>query len=227
MPFRKQHACLVNKNVVKITEIKTKESKWGAVRFLYGLTSSGQRALRGVRMPSEMPVAEAKRICSVCRGQFTPATLSRESFSKKEFLQLSLEGKREFVLSLWRFFKMGSGVKLAKWTTKYINDLPDSAFIYIAPGGKKDKEGKTVPRSLRHFPYKDHTGKIDRAHVQNALARINQAKIPASAKLKALRKLLRIAKRLGMKVKESSEYKLSMFEWYLEKIAKLENEKNS
>jgi len=34
--------------------------------------------------------------------------------------------------------------RAAEWTTKYINDLPDSAFAFIALGGKKDSEGKTV-----------------------------------------------------------------------------------
>jgi len=73
--------------------------------------------------------------------------------------------------------------KSAVWTTKYKNDLPDSAFMYIETGGKKDSEGKTTPRSLRHFPYKDASGKIDPIHVRNAISRIPQAKI--SAQLKA------------------------------------------
>lgn len=68
------------------------------------------------------------------------------------------------------------------WTTKYKNDLPDSAFMYIEPGGKKDSEGKTTPRSLRHFPYKDANGKIDAIHVRNAISRIPQANIPAQLK---------------------------------------------
>jgi len=64
----------------------------------------------------------------------------------------------------------------AEWTTKYVNDLPDSAFLYIEPGGKKDAEGKTVPRSLRHLPYKDKNGNIDLPHLRNAIARIPQMK---------------------------------------------------
>lgn len=64
----------------------------------------------------------------------------------------------------------------AEWSTRYKNDLPDSAFLYIEAGGKKDSEGKTKPRSLRHFPYKDMDGKVDRAHILNAIARIPQAK---------------------------------------------------
>lgn len=51
------------------------------------------------------------------------------------------------------------------WTAEYINKLPDSAFRYVESGGKKDEEGKTVPRALRHFPYRDATGKVVCNHV--------------------------------------------------------------
>lgn len=63
----------------------------------------------------------------------------------------------------------------AKWTRAYINDLPDSAFLYVEPGGKKDEEGKTVPRELRHLPYKNADGEIDLPHLRNAIARLEQA----------------------------------------------------
>lgn len=65
-----------------------------------------------------------------------------------------------------------------KWTTRYVNDLPDSAFLVVEPGGEKDSEGKTKPRSLRHFPYRDASGKVDLPHIRNAIARIPQAKFP-------------------------------------------------
>jgi hypothetical protein len=54
-------------------------------------------------------------------------------------------------------------------STADINDLPDSDFAYIEPGGKKDDGGKTIPRSLRHYPIHDA------AHVRNALARASAA----------------------------------------------------
>jgi len=63
-----------------------------------------------------------------------------------------------------------------RWPRKSINDLPDSAFAIILPGGKKDKDGKTVPRSLRKLPYKDAKGKVDLPHLRNALSRVNQPK---------------------------------------------------
>lgn len=63
-----------------------------------------------------------------------------------------------------------------EWSTSYKNDLPDSAFLFIESGGKKDSEGKTEPRSLRHLPVKDASGKIDLPHLRNAISRLEQPK---------------------------------------------------
>jgi hypothetical protein len=90
----------------------------------------------------------------------------------------------------------------AEWTTKYVNDLPDSSFLYIEPGGQKDSGGRTTPRDKRHFPVREASGKVDAAHAQNAIARIPQSKAPGldAAKKKALqeeaRKLLDGTKKL-------------------------------
>ena len=89
-------------------------------------------------------------------------------------------------------------LKAAKMTSKQKNDLPDSDFAYIQPGGKKDSEGKTVPRSLRHLPINDA------AHVRNALARLDQTDISAEAKKAALKKIKAAAKKFGIKVSEAS-----------------------
>jgi hypothetical protein len=62
----------------------------------------------------------------------------------------------------------------ATWTTAYINSLGDDCFLYIESGGKKDKEGKTTPRSLRHLPYKNKEGKVDLPHLRAALSRLGQ-----------------------------------------------------
>lgn len=82
----------------------------------------------------------------------------------------------------------------AEWDTAYINSLPDPCFAYIEPGGSKDEEGKTTPRSLRHFPYKDKDGKIDLPHLRNALARASQSPFGD----KALPKLKAAAKEAGV-----------------------------
>lgn len=73
----------------------------------------------------------------------------------------------------------------AEWSAAYINDLPDSAFLYIAPGGSKDADGKTTPRDLRYFPVKDADGKVDEAHLNNALARIPQSDLSDGVKAQA------------------------------------------
>jgi phage head maturation protease len=82
---------------------------------------------------------------------------------------------------------------MAEMSSSAINDLPDSAFAYIESGGKKDDQGKTVPRSLRHFPIHDA------AHVRNALARAPQSPFGD----KAMPKIRAAAKKFGIKVTEN------------------------
>ena len=97
----------------------------------------------------------------------------------------------------------------AKWTNAYMNDLPDSAFAYVESGGEKDEEGKTKPRTLRHFPYKDKNGKVDLPHLRNALARVSQASLSEDVKNKIKRKLQRLARQNGVAVTEKMEGKLN------------------
>lgn len=82
----------------------------------------------------------------------------------------------------------------AVWTAAFINNLPDSSFAYVEPGGKKDDQGKTVPRSKRHFPFKNATGKVDLPHLRNALSRAPQSPFgdKAMPKLKAAAKVAKI-----------------------------------
>ena len=97
----------------------------------------------------------------------------------------------------------------AVWSNAHMNDLPDSAFLYIESGGKKDKNGKTVPRSLRHFPYRGMDDKIDLAHVRNAIARIPQSKCGLSKQQKvALQN--RVRKYLGGKEMEKAMFHIDL-----------------
>ena len=70
----------------------------------------------------------------------------------------------------------------ATWSAAEVNDLPDSSFLYIDTDAAtgKDENGRTVPRSARHFPYKDADGKVDLPHLRNALARIPQSNLSAA-----------------------------------------------
>lgn len=83
---------------------------------------------------------------------------------------------------------------MSEMTAASINDLPDSAFAYIEPGGHKDDEGKTVPRSLRHFPIHDA------AHVRNALARAPQSPFGE----KAMPAIRAAAKKFGIDVADDA-----------------------
>ncbi len=56
-------------------------------------------------------------------------------------------------------------------------DLPNSAFFYVEPGDD-DEAGLRVPRSKRHFPYRDAEGKIDVASLRQSIASIPDATIP-------------------------------------------------
>ncbi len=74
-------------------------------------------------------------------------------------------------------------------TSAQRNELPDSAFAVIKPGGKKDEDGKTTPRSLRVMPFKQANGDIDLPRLRNALARISQADLTSAQRTAAAGKL--------------------------------------
>jgi hypothetical protein len=91
-----------------------------------------------------------------------------------------------------------AGIQEAEWDTEYINNLPDDAFAYTESGGQKDEQDKTVPRSLRHLPYKNAEGNLDADHVRNALARLDQTAISTEAKAAATKKLCSAAAELNI-----------------------------
>lgn len=112
-------------------------------------------------------------------------------------VQTNIRGNHVAIVAVGRAgssarMRMDAAVMDAEWSTAYINDLPDSAFLYIEAGGEKDSEGKTTPRSLRHFPVRDASGNVDMAHVHNALSRIPQSNVSAAAKAAATAKAERM-----------------------------------
>lgn len=66
----------------------------------------------------------------------------------------------------------------APMATSAVDDLPDSSFAYVEPGGTTDGSGKTIPRAKRHFPIHDA------AHVRDALSRAPQSPFGDKAKPK-------------------------------------------
>lgn len=75
----------------------------------------------------------------------------------------------------------------------------------MSRGGKKDSEGKTEPRSLRHFPVKDANGNVDLAHVRNAIARAPQANVSD-----AIKSMVQAKARKLLNAKEHSELEAVM-----------------
>jgi HK97 family phage prohead protease len=98
---------------------------------------------------------------------------------------------------------MSDDLERAQMSAAEINDLPDSAFAYIEPGGSKDDSGKTTPRSLRHFPINDE------AHVRNALSRAPQSPFGE----KAMPAIRRAAKKFGIDVGGSTSASRSRDYW--------------
>jgi len=94
-------------------------------------------------------------------------------------ISLSDDGSYEFV------YCSELDIEAAEWTRAYINALPDSSFAFIESGGEKDGDGKTVPRSLRHLPYRDKSGAIDMPHLRNALQRLEQTDLSPAQKAAA------------------------------------------
>lgn len=102
---------------------------------------------------------------------------------------------------------MDKNTLAAVWTTKFENDLPDSSFAVIEKGGKK-VDGKTEPRTYRHLPYKDASGKVDVPHLRNALARMNQ--IVATSPEDSTERIRKVAKevltRVAKKVLKNTKF---------------------
>ena len=87
----------------------------------------------------------------------------------------------------------GAPSEAAKWDRAYINALPDEAFasVEVRPDGAL----------ARHLPHHRADGKVDLAHLRNAMSRFNQVKWvdPANAD-KSRRHLLDHYRELGLPV---------------------------
>jgi Escherichia/Staphylococcus phage prohead protease len=74
----------------------------------------------------------------------------------------------------------------AVWSTAYVNSLPDSSFLLVYTDAKGAKQ--------RMFPVRDADGKVDVAHLNNALARIPQAStLTADQRMAAMAKAKKLA----------------------------------
>jgi hypothetical protein len=94
------------------------------------------------------------------------------------------------VVAVWFLAGLGGGAEAAPWSRAYINALPDEAFAIVEerPDGSR----------ARHLPHHDAQGRVDPAHLRNALSRWNQVRWadPANAE-RARQHLLEHLKAFG------------------------------
>ena len=73
-----------------------------------------------------------------------------------------------------------------------MDDLPDSSFALVIPG-RKDADGKTIPRGLRLLPFKDSSGTLIEPEARNAFSALNQMRrtdVPTAAKVAAWKRVV-------------------------------------
>lgn len=216
---------MLDEKATEIVEIRVQKTKWGEIGVV--MAKKGDKVvIRSLRIPGKVPVSTAQSLCSSRGGQFSPATpLNPQAQLMSEeycFHKLTKPNQIQVLEALVRDFESPfQEVAMADWSTSKKNELPDTAFALILPGGKKDETGRTVPRSLRRLPYKTSRGTIDKVHLRNALARINQVQAPAGLKRQALRKLLQAAKAVGIRTQEEGKFRLSDLVFYLENLERL------
>jgi len=139
-------------------------------------------------------ILQGNRKCPDCAGTGNATTVEKA---------LACECDACLVLStLQKALVAGDDGEIAKaeLSSAKINDLPDSAFAYIEGGGKKDDEGKTTPRSLRHFPVHDE------AHARNALARAPQSPFGP----KAMPKIRAACHKFGIEISDEADKGLTI-----------------
>jgi len=116
----------------------------------------------------------------------------------------------------------GKIIQEEKLTRVQINNLPDSAFLYIDKDSVtgKDGEGRSMPTGARHLPYKNELSEVNPSCLRNALQHMNQLKLSEEAKRKIIAKSRIIAEDAGMNFGESflDEYRIigPLFHPYLE-----------
>jgi hypothetical protein len=147
-------------------EREARERAWNIKRVTYDAEDILSNIVRNIAMELDEKATAIKKVAEELPKRVDKASkkpLSKGLEEKAERLEL------ELVLKEISFPSLLLAWAKAKLTSATRNDLPDSAFACILPGGKKDASGRTVPRNKRRFPIHD------KAHVYNALARLPQA----------------------------------------------------
>ena len=90
----------------------------------------------------------------------------------------------------------GSLTARCTWSEEYVNSLSDWCFLDVTPSMDRDTDYRTTPLSNRHFPTRDHDGRMCLAAVLDAidaLATPSPALAPWLTESKRLELLLRLA----------------------------------
>lgn len=79
-----------------------------------------------------------------------------------------------------------------KWSSKYVNSLPDSAFLVVRKNEVEyvDDKGRSHPLSSRSLPIVNRQGNYSCPHVANAKARLNQVQGITQTEARSIRKKL-------------------------------------
>ncbi len=82
---------------------------------------------------------------------------------------------------------------LSTWSQEYIDSLCDWCFAYVEPSSTKDNDWRTMPLSNRHFPIRDHAGRLYLPGVIDAMEQIANATPPFMSESKKRYLLLQLA----------------------------------
>lgn len=198
MPYRREHNCTINEEVTDQIEVVSKDTPLGVFKFVRGLLPTGQPALRAIRIPANIPVNEAMRICNTMGGEFSPATPLNP---RKQLLT-----EKTCAQCIYKFvedFEMPFGGVMSEV------GLPTSARCFML--GHKE------------LPYMNPDGTVNRSFIQISLSRLNNIDASSEVKLTALRKLLRIAKGYGIKVEAQPHFRLEDLDFYLTVLSEFES----
>lgn len=198
-PYPNEHSARLQSPTM--THIRVRRTSGGKVQGVTVPSSVGVIWFVAIKNGKEVPIPQALRFPT----KTWTAAKARKWLSDNDITSIK--------------FEPATKVAKAIWSGKFINKLPDSAFLYIESGGEKDDEGKTKPRSLRHFPYKDSSGKVDLPHLRNAIARIPQSKLPKDVRDRVQAK----ARKLLEDVKEGKRFEKLVSVYPIDKADKEEH----
>tara|TARA_B110000305_G_scaffold241261_1_gene314640 strand:- start:4880 stop:5305 length:426 start_codon:yes stop_codon:yes gene_type:complete len=80
-----------------------------------------------------------------------------------------------------------------------LNQLTDENFAYIEAGGKKDHTGRTIPRSLRHFPISSEE------EIERSISLLSDSNLSEETKAEIVKKIEAKKKKSGFPFQKKDE----------------------